>query len=104
MAAFEYYQRLGPGAPVTDGIAVQYTNHGPAVADRVEFQVGYRGDVQDIVDVGTFSPGVSIDHQFANFSGLAYLGNRPNHCRVIAVRYTGGATWRRQGHLPTTTH
>ena len=101
---FDYYPRVGPQVPVTDGLAINYTNHGPVAANRIEFQVDYRGEVEDIVDVGTFSPGVSIKHMFGNFSGLAYLGSRPNHCRVLAVRYEGGRTWRRQGRAPAPTH
>lgn len=101
---FDYYPRLGPQVPVTDGLSIDYTNHGPAAANRVEFQVDYRGEVEDIVDVGTFSPGVSIKHMFGNFSGLAYLGSRPNHCRVLAVRYASGQTWRRQAHAERPSH
>ena len=82
------------GSIYTDGLRIAYVNKTQKVADRVAFVVNYRGDVEHVVDVGTFSPGVTIDHSFGQFSGLAFLGSRPNVCRVAAVRYTDGTTWR----------
>jgi hypothetical protein len=83
-----------PGVPVTDGIRIVYVNRGSIPANRVAFYVDYRGDRERIVDVGTFSPGATIDHTFGNFSGDAYLGPRPNVCTVHAVRFADGSAWR----------
>jgi hypothetical protein len=80
----------------TDGVDITYVNNTPKVASRVAFVVNYRGDIQHIVDVGTFSPGVSIDHTFGQFTGDAFLGTRPNTCRVAAVRFSDGSVWRAQ--------
>lgn len=82
------------GAPVVDGVRIVYVNHRSVAADRVAFAVDYRGDRQHIVDVGTFSPNVTIDHSFGNFSGDAYLGPNPNRCAVRAVRFADGTVWR----------
>jgi hypothetical protein len=71
-------------------------NHTTKVADRVAFAVNYRGDAERVVDTGTFSPGVTIDHQFGQFTGLAYLGTQPNSCRVAAIRFSDGTVWRAQ--------
>lgn len=87
----------GIGAPVTDGIRINYKNTSRKVADRVAFGVDYRGQRDVIVDSGTFSPGISIDHTFGEFSGLAYLGNRPNSCRVLSIRYKDGTIFRAPG-------
>lgn len=87
----------GAGAPVTDGIRIDYKNTARKVADRVAFGVDYRGQRDVIVDTGTFSPGVSINHTFGEFSGLSYLGNRPNSCRVLSVRYKDGTIFRAPG-------
>jgi hypothetical protein len=78
----------------TDGIRIAYINHSPLVATRVAFFVNYRGDIQRIIDVGTFSPNVTIDHTFGNFTGDAWLGPNPNACRVVAVRFADGSVWR----------
>jgi hypothetical protein len=51
-----------------------------------------------VVDAGTFSPGVTIDHTFADvFSGYAYIGPKPNSCTVRVVRFKDGSTWHASG-------
>jgi len=82
------------GAPVVDGVRIVYVNHRNVAADRVAFVVDYREDRQRIIDVGTFSPNVTIDHSFGNFSGDAFLGSRPNTCAVRAARFVDGTVWR----------
>ncbi len=82
------------GSIYTDGIQISYVNQTQKTASRVAFLVNYRGDVEHVVDVGTFSPGATINHTFGQFSGLAYLGSRPNGCRVAAIRFTDGTAWR----------
>jgi hypothetical protein len=77
-----------------DGIRIVYVNHAPLAASRVAFLVNYRGDVQRIIDVGTFSPNVTINHTFGNFTGDAWLGPRPNSCRAVAVRFADNSVWR----------
>jgi len=78
----------------TDGLEIAYVNKSSLPASRVVFSVNYRGDIEHVIDAGTFSPGVSIDHTFGQFTGLAFLGQRPNSCRVAAVRFTNGTAWR----------
>ena len=104
-----FWRPFGPyahGSPFTDGIEIRYVNHGPTTAARIAFLVNYRGDVQHIIDAGTFSPGATIDHTFGQFTGDAYLGPQPNACRVVAVRFADGSVWRanpvarRQGTMP----
>ncbi len=94
----QFWYPFGPviptGAPYTDGIRIVYMNTAPKPANRVAFVVNYRGDVQRIIDAGTFSPNVKIDHTFGNFSGDAYLGPRPNACTARAVRFVNGSVWR----------
>ena len=92
---YSYYGAQFPrhSLPITDGLAITYQNVGTAVADRVAFEVDYRGQRDKIVDVGKFSPNVSIAHTFGNFEGLAYLGQTPNSCRVAAVRFVDGHVW-----------
>jgi hypothetical protein len=82
------------GSIYTDGLHIAYVNKSRLTASRVVFSVNYRGDVEHVVDAGTFSPGVTIDHTFGQFTGLAFLGQRPNSCRVAAVRFTDGTAWR----------
>ena len=91
---YPYYGAIPPqSAAVTDGIAITYTNAGTQVADRVAFDVNYRGQRDKIVDVGKFSPNVQIAHTFGNYEGLAFLGQTPDSCRVEAVRFVDGHVW-----------
>ena len=93
---YPYYGNLAmprQSVPITDGLAIAYRNVGAVVADRIAFDVNYRGQRDKIVDVGKFSPGITIDHSFGNFEGLAYLGQTPNSCRVVAVRFVDGHVW-----------
>jgi hypothetical protein len=94
-----WYPWGGPfpyGSLYTDGLHISYVNRTQKTIDRVAFAVDYRGDVQRIVDAGTFSPGVTIDHEFGQFTGLAFLGNQPNSCSVAGVRFTDGSVWHAQ--------
>jgi len=95
--AHPFWGPFGPypyGSAYTDGLRISYVNHGAIAASRVAFRVNYRGDVQHVIDVGTFSPGVAIDHSFGEFSGDAWLGPNPNQCRAVAVRFADGSVWR----------
>jgi hypothetical protein len=94
---YPFWRPFGPypyESLYTDGIRIVYVNHAPQVANRVAFLVNYRGDIQRIIDVGTFSPNVSINHTFGEFTGDAWLGPKPNACRVVAVRFVDGSVWR----------
>lgn len=89
------------GSPYTDGISISFVNTSARTADRVVFGVNYRGDFQRVIDAGTFSPGVTINHTFADvFSGYAYIGSKPNSCVVRVVRFKDGSTWRAPGLAP----
>jgi hypothetical protein len=82
----------------TDGVTIRYVNATNKVASRVAFAVNYRGDLQRIIDAGTFSPGVTIEHTFGQLSGDAYVGGpQPNLCRVVAVRFEDGSVWTAPG-------
>jgi hypothetical protein len=86
------------GSPYTDGIAISFVNTSAAVVDRVVFGVNYRGDFERVIDAGTFSPNVNINHTFADvFSGYAYLGPKPNACAPRVVRFKDGSIWRAPG-------
>ncbi len=46
-----------------------------------------------IVDKGTFSPGVAIDHVFATRLRIAPGADRTTSCEVVAVHFTDGSSW-----------
>jgi hypothetical protein len=81
----------------TDGLRIAFINRSPQTAVRVAFRVNYRGAEENIIDAGTFSSGVNIDHTFGEFTGFAWLGPKPNECRVVAVRFSDGSVWHASG-------
>jgi hypothetical protein len=91
---FWYPFPRAPYAPYTDGLSISYVNVAKKPIDRVLFLVDYRGDKERVVDVGNFTPNVTISHQFGDFVGDAYIGAKPNYCRVAAVRFSDGSVWR----------
>lgn len=94
---YPFWRPFGPypgASPYTDGIRISFVNHAAKTAARVAFSVNYRGDHQHIIDVGSFAPNVTIDHTFGQYTGDAWLGPKPNSCRVVAVRFNDGTVWR----------
>jgi hypothetical protein len=87
------YPDSGP-APTTSGLRIVFANQTNTPATQVGFRVSYRGDHEFVHDVGTFSPGVAIDHSYSVFVDYAYLGSRPNACVPVFAQFSDGSTWR----------
>jgi hypothetical protein len=77
---------------------IQFTNESNRTADLVNFAVNANGTQFVIRDVGTFSPGVSIDHKYRNGAGQPFVLPAfiaPDiKCNVSSVRFTDGWIWR----------
>ena len=69
-------------------VAVSFVNHGTIPATDVLFDVRGEDGISKIDDVGTFSPGVQIHHEFRSFT----FPTNPT-VRVAAVRYADGSMW-----------
>ncbi|MBV8671722.1 MAG: hypothetical protein JO098_08110 [Candidatus Eremiobacteraeota bacterium] len=85
-------------ASMSSGIQIEFVNNGGAAATLVNFAVDSAGDHFVIRDVGTFSPGISIKHQFRNGQGQAFVLPAfiaPNvTCHVASVQFSDGSVWR----------
>ncbi len=83
----------------SNGIAIEFVNESTQAAKLVNFDVNSGGQHFVIRDVGTFSPGVSIKHEYRNGSGQAFVLPAfiaPNvRCEVASVEFADGSTWRR---------
>jgi hypothetical protein len=78
----------------TGALRIAFHDRARTPVTRVAFLVDYRGEVETVRDAGTFSPGASIDHTYAGrFVDFAYLGSRPNRCRVVSVTFADGSIW-----------
>jgi hypothetical protein len=88
-----------PIASTSSGMRIAFVNDANQVATLVTFAVNDNGNQFVIRDVGTFSPGVSIDHTYSNGRGQSYL--LPSfitphvRCRVQSVKFADGSVWRR---------
>ncbi len=80
--------------PSTSGLRIAFVNRTNTPATEVGFQVAYRGDIEYVHDVGTFSPDITIDHTYSEFIDYAFLGSRPNSCRAVFARFADGSVWR----------
>jgi len=86
-------------ASMSSGIQIEFVNTANLPATLVNFAVDSAGDHFVIRDVGTFSPGVSIKHQYRNGAGQAFVLPAfisPNiSCHVASVQFNDGSIWRR---------
>ena len=86
-------------ASTSSGIKIEFVNESKVAATLVNFAVDSGGDHFVIRDVGTFSPGVSIKHQYRNGAGQAFVLPAfisPNvTCHVASVQFADGSLWRK---------
>lgn len=86
-------------ASKSEGIRIEFVNESSKTANVVNFAVDSNGEQFVIRDVGTFSPGVSIKHNYRNGEGQAFVLPQflaPKiKCRVSSVRFTDGSAWER---------
>ena len=80
------------------GMHIVFVNDSHQVAKLVNFEVVSNGNRFIVRDVGTFSPGVSIDHQYRNGAGQGFILPSfiaPNvTCSIASVEFADGTLWR----------
>jgi hypothetical protein len=77
-------------------VRVTFRNDGDVTATAVTFDVGDGSRNAHIVDVGTFSKGVTIKHEFH------WLDTRAGDTlQVVQVRYADGSVWNGDGASTT---
>jgi hypothetical protein len=69
-----------------------FTNRRAMPAQEVRFTVEYGGHTEHIVDRGTFSQNVRIDHSFNGFFNVRYRGPAPS-CTVDYVEFQDASVW-----------
>jgi hypothetical protein len=75
-------------------LAISYKNQAGVAAKEVDFGLVARGSLIAIAkDLGTFSPGVDIDHEFVVSREIFPLGTTFPVCSVLRVRYADGSVW-----------
>lgn len=74
-------------------IDLVFTNRRATPADEVHFTVEYAGRTEHIIDRGTFSQNVRIDHAFNGFYNAQYRDSPPS-CSIDYVEFRDGSVWR----------
>lgn len=75
-------------------LKIHYRNTAQAVAREIDFGLVARNELVDKVkDVGTFSPGVLIQHKFKVSREIFPLRTALPYCAVLRVRYDDGRVW-----------
>ncbi|MHB8178700.1 MAG: hypothetical protein ACYDA5_08845 [Vulcanimicrobiaceae bacterium] len=81
----------------TGQLQIQFTNESNVVADVVRFKIDWgNGKVAYIRDAGTFSPGITIKHNFRHTVGtlVSPIFSHPHiSCGIAAVNFTDGTSW-----------
>jgi hypothetical protein len=74
-------------------LTIGYENRAASAATEVDFGLALRGSLVAVAkDVGTFSPGVAIEHEFVVSREIFPLDGMP-YCAVLRVRYADGTVW-----------
>ena len=90
---YRYYQP--PVVTTNPTLAIDYSNQTNKVMKEVEFGLIANGHlVAEVKDVGTFSPGVEIKHEFGLSQNVFPLQTALSHCVPLRITYADGTKWR----------
>jgi predicted metalloprotease with PDZ domain len=78
-----------------NGIRIEFTDESPKTADLITFSTTSPLGDATIRDVGTFTPGTEIAHNFRQYTSSNVWApvNPPLTCAVQAVHFTDGTVW-----------
>ena len=81
--------------PYTEGfLAITYTNEATKTVKEVDFGLVSRGSLIAVAkDVGTFTTGAKIDHEFSLDPEVFPIGTAFPYCAIMRVQYTDGSVW-----------
>ncbi len=81
-------------------LGINYVNQTQVVIKEIEFGLVAKGNlVAEVRDVGTFSPGVEIRHEFGISPNVFPLGTGLARCVPLRISFENGTTWENP-HLP----
>jgi len=93
-----------PGSfPSDEGfLGIDYHNDATTAATEVDFGLVARNSlVATAKDVGTFSPGTEIKHEFVISREVFPIGTAFPYCAVLRVKYSDGSEWHNPNPPPT---
>jgi hypothetical protein len=91
-------------AGVSSGVYLKFTNDSTLTADLINFKVAAGSESGIIRDVGTFTPGIEITHQYREGSGHMMFSPLLSHvsldCAVASVHFKNGTVWQAASMKP----
>ncbi len=76
-------------------LSIAYVNQTHRTMKKIEFGLLARGRlVAEVRDLGTFSPGAMIRHQFGLSRNVFPLGTSFSRCVPLRIAFKNGATWK----------
>jgi hypothetical protein len=92
-----YYSYPVQGHPT---LSIDYVNVTNVVMTQIEFGLIVHGNlVAEVKDVGTFSPGAEIKHQFGISPNVFPIQTSFAECAPLKITFADGAKWKNP-HLP----
>ncbi len=83
-------------------LGIDYQNYASVAATEIDFGLVARDSlVATAKDIGTFSPGVEIKHEFVISREVFPIGTTFPYCAVLRVKYSDGSEWRNPNPPPT---
>jgi len=83
-------------------LGVDYRNDAKMSATEIDFGLVVRDSlVATAKDIGTFSPGIEINHEFVISREVFPIGTAFPYCAVLRVKYSDGSEWRNPTPPPT---
>ncbi len=99
---YRYYQP--PVRTSEPTLNIDYTNATQQTMKSIEFGLIANGNlVAEVKDVGTFSPGVEIKHQFGLSRNVFPLQTALPQCVPLKITFADGTKWKNP-HLPALKH
>jgi hypothetical protein len=94
---YQYYQYPVAGNPT---LSIDYVNATQTVMKDIEFGLVVRGNlVAEVRDVGTFSPGIEIKHEFGISRNVFPIQTSYPECVPLKITFADGTKWKNP-HLP----
>ena len=94
---YSYYSYPVQGNPTLN---IDYSNATDIVMKDIEFGLVVRGNlVAEVRDVGTFSPGAEIKHEFGISRNVFPLQTSFQECVPLKITFADGTKWKNP-HLP----
>ncbi len=95
---YTYYQpAYASSAP---SLSIDYTNISSKTMREIEFGLIARGElIAEVKDIGTFTTGAEIKHQFGLSPNVFPIGTGLSQCVPLKISFADGTTWR-SPHLP----